>query len=55
MELEVLKYIGVGLTSIGMTGAAIAIGNIFGSFFNAIARNPSASDKIENTSILLLV
>ena len=27
-----LKYIGVGLCSIGMAGAAIAIGNIFGSF-----------------------
>ncbi len=42
-----LKYIGVGLAAIGMAGAAIAIGNIFGSFFNSIARNPSAAPKIE--------
>lgn len=41
------KYIGVGLCSIGMAGAAIAIGNIFGSFFNSLARNPSAAPKIE--------
>jgi F-type H+-transporting ATPase subunit c len=42
-----LKYIGVGLCSIGMAGAALAIGNIFGSFFNSIARNPSAAPKLE--------
>lgn len=41
------KYIGIGLCSIGMAGAAVAIGNIFGSFFNSIARNPSAAPKIE--------
>jgi F-type H+-transporting ATPase subunit c len=47
MELIALKYIGVGLLAIGMAGAALAVGNIFGSFFNSVARNPSASDKIE--------
>jgi F-type H+-transporting ATPase subunit c len=41
------KYIGVGLCSLGMAGAALAIGNIFGSFFNSIARNPSAAPKLE--------
>ncbi|OFW80701.1 MAG: F0F1 ATP synthase subunit C [Alphaproteobacteria bacterium RIFCSPLOWO2_01_FULL_40_26] len=44
---DTLKYIGIGLCSIGMAGAAIAIGNIFGSFFNSLARNPSAAPKIE--------
>jgi len=47
MELVAIKYIGVGLCSIGMAGAAIAIGNIFSGFFNSLARNPSASSKIE--------
>ncbi|MFT4717830.1 MAG: F-type H+-transporting ATPase subunit c [Rickettsiales bacterium] len=42
-----LKYIGVGLCSIAMLGAAIAVGNIFSSFFNAVSRNPSAAPKIE--------
>jgi len=42
-----IKYVGVGLASIGMAGAAVAIGNIFGSFFNSIARNPSATPKLE--------
>ena len=47
MEFEVLKFIGAGLCSVGMAGAAIAIGNIFSGFFNAISRNPSAAPKIE--------
>lgn len=47
MELDALKYIGAALCSIGMAGAAIAIGNIFAAFFNGIARNPSAAPKIE--------
>jgi F-type H+-transporting ATPase subunit c len=47
MDLIALKYIGTGLCSIAMAGAAIAIGNIFAAFFNALARNPSASSKIE--------
>ena len=47
MDLVALKYIGVGLLSIGMAAAALAIGNIFSGFFNSISRNPSAADKIE--------
>ncbi len=47
MELVSLKFIGVGLCSIGMYGAAMAIGNIFSGFFNSLARNPSAASKIE--------
>ncbi len=47
MELIALKFIGAGLCSLGMAGAAIAIGNIFANFFNAIARNPSAAPRIE--------
>ncbi len=46
-NFEAFKYIGVGLCTLGMAGAALAIGNIFGSFFNSIARNPSAAPKLE--------
>jgi F-type H+-transporting ATPase subunit c len=46
-NFEAFKYIGVGLCAIGMAGAALAIGNIFGAFFNSIARNPSAAPKLE--------
>ena len=41
MEFEVLKYIGAGLAALGMIGAGIGLGNVFGSFFNAVARQPS--------------
>lgn len=46
-NMDALKYVGVGLCSLGMAGAALAIGNIFGSFFNSITRNPSAAPKVE--------
>ena len=35
------KLIGTGLASIGLAGAGVGIGTVFGSFLNAISRNPS--------------
>jgi F-type H+-transporting ATPase subunit c len=46
MELESLKYIGVGLSSIAMFGAAIGIGNIFYALINGISRNPGTEEKL---------
>jgi F-type H+-transporting ATPase subunit c len=46
MELEALKFIGIGLTAFGFVGAAIGLGNIFSSAISAIARNPSAEPKM---------
>ena len=46
MEMEALKYIGIGLMSLGMLGAAIGVGNIFVAMLNGIARNPSAESKL---------
>ena len=46
MEGESLKYIGVGLTTLGMLGAAIGVGNIFATMLNGIARNPSCETKL---------
>ena len=40
---ELGKYIGVGLTAIGMGGAAIGVGNIAGNFLSGALRNPSAA------------
>lgn len=36
------KFIGAGLAAIGLTGAGIGIGTIFGSLISAVARNPSS-------------
>ena len=40
---EGLRYVGAGLATLGMIGAAIGVGNIFGSFLEAAMRNPSAA------------
>lgn len=42
-----LKYVGMGLATLGMAGAAIGIGHLISAFFNGIARNPSAAPKLE--------
>ena len=52
MEYEVLKYIGVGLCSIGVLGAALAVGNVFSSVADGISRNPSAGKDIKSAGIL---
>ncbi|MEM7664115.1 MAG: F0F1 ATP synthase subunit C [Pseudomonadota bacterium] len=38
-----MKFIGAGLACFGMIGAAIGVGNIFGSFLDGALRNPSAA------------
>ena len=43
MEPSTYKYIGAGLATLGMIGAGIGVGNIFGSFLQGALRNPSAA------------
>ena len=43
MEPEAAKFIGSGLATLGMIGAGIGVGNIFGNFLNGALRNPSAA------------
>lgn len=43
-ELALLgKYIGAGLATIGMGGAAMGVGNVASSFLDGALRNPSAA------------
>ena len=42
---EMGKYIGAGLACLGMLGAAVGVGNIFGSFLQGAMRNPSAAQQ----------
>ena len=44
MDPVAAKYIGAGLACIGMGGAGIGVGNIFGNFLSGALRNPSAAD-----------
>jgi F-type H+-transporting ATPase subunit c len=43
METEAAQNIGAGLATLGMIGAGIGVGNIFGNFLNGALRNPSAA------------
>jgi F-type H+-transporting ATPase subunit c len=52
MDLEALKYIGVGMTSIAMFGAAWGVGIIFSALINGIARNPSAEQQLMKSAFL---
>jgi len=52
MDLEALKFIGVGLSSIAMFGAAMSIGNIFAALLNGIARNPSVENKLTKAAFI---
>jgi F-type H+-transporting ATPase subunit c len=52
MQYEALKFIGVGLTTLGMLGAAIGVGNVFAAILNGIARNPSAEGKLKTYAFI---
>ena len=43
MEVEAAKAIGSGLATLGMIGAGIGVGTIFGNFLSGALRNPSAA------------
>ena len=43
--IQMGKYIGAGLACLGMLGAAMGVGNIFGSFLQGAMRNPSAAQQ----------
>ena len=43
MDAEAAKLIGAGIACLGLGGAAIGVGNIFGNFLSGALRNPSAA------------
>jgi F-type H+-transporting ATPase subunit c len=47
-----LKFIAIGLMSIGMCGAALSVGSIFSSLLSSIARNPSAADQLQRMALI---
>lgn len=52
MEMEALKFIGMGLVALGMLGAAIGVGLIFGGAAQAVGRNPGAAGEVRKVAIL---
>ena len=44
MDPTAAKFLGAGIATLGMGGAAVGVGNIFGSYLAGALRNPSAAD-----------
>lgn len=43
MDAHAAKYIGAGLAMLGMIGAGLGLGTMFGQYLNGALRNPSAA------------
>ncbi|MBA3813423.1 MAG: F0F1 ATP synthase subunit C [Alphaproteobacteria bacterium] len=52
MDVEAARMIGAGLAVFALAGVGLGIGLIFSSLISAIARNPSAQEKIFPIGIL---
>ncbi len=52
MEVEAAKQIGAGLAAIGLAGAGVGIGIIFGNYVSAGIRNPAAAPKMFGNVLL---
>lgn len=52
MLLQAAKCIGAGLTTIGLAGAGVGIGQIFSALVLGISRNPSLKDELFKMAIL---
>lgn len=50
--LQAAKYIGAGLATIGLAGAGVGIGTVFGALVLGISRNPSLKDELFKIAIL---
>ena len=52
MLLQAAKFIGAGLATIGLEGAGVGIGTVFGALVIGISRNPSLKDELFKLAIL---
>jgi F-type H+-transporting ATPase subunit c len=50
--LQAAKCIGAGLATIGLAGAGVGIGTVFGALILGISRNPSLKDELFKMAIL---
>jgi F-type H+-transporting ATPase subunit c len=46
------KYIGAGLATVGLIGAGIGIGIVFGAFLTAYSRNPQLKEELFRYAVL---
>ena len=46
------KFIGAGLATVGLAGAGVGIGTVFGALVIGMSRNPSLKDELFKMAIL---
>jgi F-type H+-transporting ATPase subunit c len=49
---ESAKLVGAGLATVGLVGAGVGVGVVFGSFLLALSRNPFMRDELFRFAIL---
>lgn len=52
MIVQAAKLIGAGAATIGLTGAGIGIGTVFGALVIGLSRNPSLKQELFRVAIL---
>ena len=52
MLLRAAKFLGAGLATIGLAGAGVGIGTVFGALVVGVSRNPSLRDELFKLAIL---
>ena len=52
MAVEAAKLIGAGMATVGLAGAGVGIGTVFGAFVLGMARNPSLEAKLFKYTVL---
>ena len=52
MLLQAAKFVGAGLATIGLAGAGVGIGTVFGALVMGVSRNPSIKDELFKLAIL---
>ena len=50
--LQSAKFIGAGLATIGLAGAGVGIGTVFGALLFSISRNPGLKQELFKLAIL---
>ena len=51
MEIDAVKFLAAAIALLPIFGVGIGLGNIFGQYKAAIARNPEAESKLSGTLI----
>jgi F-type H+-transporting ATPase subunit c len=52
MLLQAAKFVGAGLATIGLAGAGVGIGTVFGALVLGSSRNPNLKDELFRIAIL---